>query len=125
MDYELIKIILKKHQIKNKKKQKNQCQIAACEHKKPLARNENLIKTKKTRPRMAVNGLGKPFRKQIRFEKLKKVKIRVKLQNANKKLLPRNRIFVQTPFSHSTRKIERKNSRRKTTRLFALFPVSA
>ena len=36
-----------KNQIKNKKKEtKNQCQNAACEQKKPLARNENLIQTK-------------------------------------------------------------------------------
>ena len=41
------------------------------------------------------------------------------------KQLPRNRIFVQTPFSHSTLKLEQKNSRRKTTRFFAPFPVSA
>ena len=38
----------------------------------------------------------------------KKVKIRVKLPHVNKKPLPRNRIFVQTPFSHSTLKLERK-----------------
>ena len=55
----------------------------------------------------------------------KTVKIRVKLPHVNKKPLPRNRIFVQTPFSHSTLKLERKNSRRKTTRFFAPFPVSA
>ena len=33
--------------------------------------------------------------------------------------------FVQTPFSHSTLKLEQKNSRRKTTRFFAPLPVSA
>ena len=38
----------------------------------------------------------------------KTVKIRVKLPNVNKKPLPRNRIFVQTPYSHSTLKLERK-----------------
>ena len=38
----------------------------------------------------------------------KTVKIRVKLPRVNKKPLPRNRIFVQTPFSHSTLKLERK-----------------
>ena len=32
----------------------------------------------------------------------KTVKIRVKLPHVNKKPLPRNRIFVQTQFSHST-----------------------
>ena len=39
----------------------------------------------------------------------KTVKIRVKLPHVNKKPLPRNRIFVQTPFSHSTLKLEQKN----------------
>ena len=38
----------------------------------------------------------------------KTVKIRVKLPHVNKKPLPRNRIFVQTPFSHTTLKLERK-----------------
>ena len=32
--------------------------------KKPLARNENLIQTKKLGLEWAVNGLGKPFRKK-------------------------------------------------------------
>ena len=41
------------------------------------------------------------------------------------KPLPRNRIFVQTPLSHSTLKLGRKKSCRKTTRFFAPFPVSA
>ena len=36
------------------------------------------------------------------------VKIRVKLPHVNKKPLPRNQIFVQTPFSHSTLNLERK-----------------
>ena len=55
----------------------------------------------------------------------KTVKIRVKMPHVNKKPLPRNRTFVQTLFSHSTLKLERKNSRRKITRFFAPFPVSA
>ena len=38
----------------------------------------------------------------------KTVKIRVKLPHVNKKPLPRNRIFVQTAFCHSTLKLERK-----------------
>ena len=38
----------------------------------------------------------------------KTVKTRVKLPHVNKKPLLRNRIFVQTPFSHSTLNIERK-----------------
>ena len=39
----------------------------------------------------------------------KTVNIRVKLPHVNKKPLPRNWIFVQTPFFHSTLKLERKN----------------
>ena len=42
-----------------------------------------------------------------------------------KQLLARKRFFVQTPFSHSTLKLERGISRRKTTRFFAPHPVSA
>ena len=36
-------------------------------------------------------------------------KIKVKLPHVNKKPLARKRIFVQTPFSHSTLNIEQKN----------------
>ena len=39
----------------------------------------------------------------------KTVKIKMKLPHVNKKQLARNQIFVQTPFSHSTLKLERKN----------------
>ena len=38
----------------------------------------------------------------------KTVKIGVKLPHVNKNSLTRNRIFVQTPFSHSTSKSEQK-----------------
>ena len=55
----------------------------------------------------------------------KTVKIKAKLPHVNKKPLARKRIFVQTPFSHSTLNLERTISRRKTTRYFAPFPVSA
>ena len=40
--------------------------------------------------------------------KKKKQKIKIKMPHVNKKPLPKNRIFVQTPFSHSTFKLERK-----------------
>ena len=39
----------------------------------------------------------------------KTVKIKVKLPHVNKKPLARKRNFVQTPFSHSTLNLERKN----------------
>ena len=82
------------------KKRENQCQSAACEQKKPLPRNENLIQTKKLGLEWAVNGLGKPSRKKSAPKIEKTVKIWVKLPRVNTKPLPRNRIFVQTPFSH-------------------------
>ena len=39
----------------------------------------------------------------------KTVKIKVNLPHVNKKPLERKPIFIQTPFSHSTLKLERKN----------------
>ena len=39
----------------------------------------------------------------------KTVKMKVKLPHVNKKPQARKRIFVQTPFSHSTLNLERKN----------------
>ena len=57
-----------------------------------------------------MNGLEKPFRKKSNPKNRKKtVKIKVKLPHVNKKPLARKRIFVQTPFSHSTLNLERKN----------------
>ena len=43
------------------------------------------------------------------IQKIEKTKIRVKLPHVNKKQLPRNRILVQTPLSHSTLKLDQKN----------------
>ena len=48
----------------------------------------------------------------------KTVKIKVKLPHVNKKPLPIKRIFVQTPYSHSTLKLERKNFPRQNHPLF-------
>ena len=50
----------------------------------------------------------------------KTVKIKVKLPHVNKKPLARKRIFVQTPFSHSTLNLERKNFTPKNHSLFSL-----
>ena len=61
-----------------------------------------------------MNGLGKLFRKKSDKKNRKTVKIKVKLPHVNKKPLARKRIFVQTPFSHSTLKLEQKTLRRKT-----------
>ena len=44
------------------------------------------------------------------IQKIEKTeKIKAKLPHVNKKPLARKRIFVQTPFSHSTLNLERKN----------------
>ena len=44
------------------------------------------------------------------IQKIEKTeKIKAKLPHVNKKPLARKRIFVQTPFSHSTLNVERKN----------------
>ena len=68
-----------------------------------------------------MNGLGKKSDPKNR----KTVKIKEELPHV-KKPQARKRIFVQTPFSHSTLKLQQKTtSRRKTTRFFAPIPVSA
>ena len=97
----------KKSEQKNKNQTENQRQNAACEQKKTTSEKRKFKSNKKLGLEWAVNGLGKPFRKKIRSKKSKKLKIRVKLPHV-KKPLPRNRIFVQTQFSHSTLKLERK-----------------
>ena len=56
-----------------------------------------------------MNGLGKPFRKNPIQKIEKTVKIKVKLPHVNKKPLARKRIFVLSPFSHSTLNLEQKN----------------
>ena len=56
----------------------------------------------------------------------KKVNIKVKLPHVNKKPLARKRTFVQTPFSHSTLKLERKKFHAaKPLAFFAPLPDSA
>ena len=58
----------------------------------------------------------KPFRKKIRSKKPKNSKNQKKIvphmnklqPHVNKKSLARKRIFVQTPFSHTTSKLEQK-----------------
>ena len=48
----------------------------------------------------------------------KTVEIKGKLPHVNKKTLARKRIFVQTPFSHSTLNLERKNFTPQNQSLF-------
>ena len=54
------------------------------------------------------NGLEKPFRKKSIVKIEKTVKFKVKLPHVNKIPLPRKRIFVQTPFSHTTSNLAKK-----------------
>ena len=56
----------------------------------------------------------KNHEEQNPIQKIEKVKIKVKLPHVNINSLARKRIFVQTPFSHSTLKLEQKILRRKT-----------
>ena len=71
-----------------------------------------------------MKGLRTPFRKNLIQKIEKTVKSEVKLPHVNKKSLARKRIFVQTPFSHSTLKLEGNNSHRKATRSISCFGVT-
>ena len=64
----------------------------------------------KIRPRMNQEWIGKTIQKKIRSRKKRKktANIKVNLPHVNKKPLARKRIYVQTPFSHTTLKLERK-----------------
>ena len=95
-----------KNQIKKFfEKTENQCKMP-CVNKKPLARRRNFIQTKNTRPRMKYGWIGENHLK-IQSKKFKKrVKIKVKFPHVNKKPLAKERIFFQTPFSHSTLKLD-------------------
>ena len=108
---------------KNKEKTENQCKKTACEQK-TISEKRKFVSNKKLGLKWTMNGLRKPFRKNLiqKVEKQQKSQWNCRMW---KKPQARKRIFVQTPFSHSTLKLERKNSRRKTTLFFAPFPVSA
>ena len=79
----------------------------------------------KTRPWTDYEWIGKTTLKNPIQKTEKTVKIKVKLPHVNKKPLARKRIFVQTPYSHSTLILEQIISRRKTPPFFAPLPVSA
>ena len=80
---------------------------------------------KKTRPRMNYEWIGKIIEKKSDPKNRKNSKNQSEIAACEQKSPARKRIFGQTPFSHSTLKLEQKNSRRKTTRFFARLPVSA
>ena len=56
-----------------------------------------------------MNGVGKPFRKKSNQKNWKNSKNQSEIAACEQKPLARRPIFVQTPFSHSTLKLERKN----------------
>ena len=88
-------------------------------NKKTTSEKWNFGSNKKLVLKRTMNGLGKPFRKNCDPKNRKKtVKIQVKLPHVNKKPLARKRIFVQTPFSQSTSKLERKFFPRQNHLLF-------
>ena len=90
-------------------------------NEKPLA-NDKFGSNKKLGLEWTMHGLAKPFRKSDP----KNSKNQSEIAHVNKKKpLATKRNFVQTTFSHSTLKLEQKNSRRKTTRFFAPISVSA
>ena len=93
-------------------------------NKKSSARNGKLVQTK-TKPKMNSKWIGKTlYQKKNPIQNCKTVKIRGKLLRVNKTPLARKRIFVQTPFSHSTLNLERKITP-KNHSLFAALLVSA
>ena len=67
-----------------------------------------------------MNRLGKPVRKKLDAKIEKTVKIEVKMPHVNKKPLARKRNLAQTPFSHSTLKLERNNFTPQNHSLFLL-----
>ena len=106
MDYEWIeKTILKKSDQKIRKK-KQKINVKMPHVNKKTTSEWKFNSNKKLGLEWAVNGLGKPFRKKSDPKNRKNSK--VKLPHVNKKPLQGNRIFVQTQFSHSTLKLERK-----------------
>ena len=61
--------------------------------------------------------MGKPFLKN-QMKTLEKEKIGVKMPHVIKKQIARKQIFVQTPFAHSTLKLERKKFKPQKHLLF-------
>ena len=107
-DYEWIrKTISKKlNQKKKNRKPMSKCRMWKKHHKREM---EIWLKHKSS-PRMHYKWIGKTIQKRSKHT----VKIKMKLPHVNKTPLARKRIFL-----------ERKTSRRKTTRFFAPIPVSA
>ena len=112
------KIISKKYQIKKQIINVKMPHV----NKKTTSEKWKFSSNNKQGLEWTMNGLGKPFRKNpIQRIENNTVKITAKLPHVNKKHLARKRNFVQTPFSHSTFKIERKNFTPQNQSLHFLF----
>ena len=94
----------KKIRSKNKKKQKISVKMPHV-NKKITSENLKFGSNKKVGLEWTINAMRKPLRKNP-IQKIEKS--RVKLPHVNKKPLARKWIFVHTPFSHSTLKLEQK-----------------
>ena len=115
----------KKNQNKNiRNKQKINVKMPHV-NKKTTSEKWKFNSNKKLGLEWAVNWLGKPFRKNLIQKIEKTVKIRVKLPHVNKKTTTEKPNFCSNTIFSLYFKIRAKKSRRKTTRFFAPFPVSA
>ena len=72
---------------------------------------------------MKKNGSGKPFRKKTNPKNRNTSKNQKEIANVNNKPLARKLIFVQTPFSHSTLKLEQKNFKPQNHSLFRVISL--
>ena len=77
--------------------------------KKTASKKRKFGSNKKLGLTSTMNTLGKPYEKYQIKNRKKTVNINVKMPHVNKRSPAIKRIFVQTPFSHSTLKLERKN----------------
>ena len=94
--------------------------------KKPLTRNENLIHTKKLGLEWALNGLENHLEKKSDPKNRKNSKNQSEIAACEQKTTTEKPNFCSnTIFSLYFKIRAQKNSRRKTTRFFAPFPVSA
>ena len=71
-----------------------------------------------------MNGLGNHLENRIQKIEKKTIKNRSEIAACEQKPLPRKRIFVQTPYSPSTLKLERKNFKPQNHSFCAPFSVS-
>ena len=94
--------------------------------KKPLARNENLIQTKKLGLEWAVNGLGKPFRKKSDLKNRKNSKYQSEIAACEQKTTTEKPNFCSNTVFSLYFKVRAKKIHAAKPLAFSLhFPVSA